>query len=234
MRPRAAPFAAGSGHDHDRERSDSDNYVFLRGRLADDAVVRELPSGDLLATFRLTVGRLPAGRVRVDSVECATDVSPGTADPGARCPGRPDRGHGAACDGASGAHRPGRPAATPSTWTPCGHACWSARRRITKPEAGFGVNSVDLRGIRAPAAATAATAATGVGRSSTATPSAVRGHSIASSTCGRTPPCRRRPSSSHTRSTRPRCSDGDVQLGQGSGVGHRVAAARARARRRGR
>ncbi len=45
---------------------------------------------------------------------------------------------------------------------------WSANRRITTPEAGFGVNSVDLRGIRSPAAATAATACTGVARTSTA------------------------------------------------------------------
>ena len=41
---------------------------------------------------------------------------------------------------------------------------------MSKPEAGFGVNNVDLRGIRAPAAATAATAATGVARSRTAVP----------------------------------------------------------------
>ena len=45
---------------------------------------------------------------------------------------------------------------------------------MTSPDAGFGVNSVDLRGIRAPAAATAATAATGVARSSTAVASRAR------------------------------------------------------------
>lgn len=50
----------------------ADNCVFLRGRLADDPVVRELPSGDVLATFRLTVQRGPGGRVKVDSLECAT------------------------------------------------------------------------------------------------------------------------------------------------------------------
>ena len=47
---------------------------------------------------------------------------------------------------------------------------WSAKRRMTRPDAGFGVNSVDLRGMRAPAAATAATAAIGVGRNNTAVP----------------------------------------------------------------
>ena len=35
---------------------------------------------------------------------------------------------------------------------------------MTKPDAGLGVNNVDLRGMRSPAAATAATAATGVAR----------------------------------------------------------------------
>ena len=58
---------------------------------------------------------------------------------------------------------------------PRGHALWghgwSAKRRMTRPDAGFGVKSVDLRGMRAPAAATAATASTGVGRRSTAVPS---------------------------------------------------------------
>ena len=44
---------------------------------------------------------------------------------------------------------------------------WS---RMSRPVAGFGVNSVDLRGIRSPAAATAATASTGVGLSRTAVP----------------------------------------------------------------
>ena len=46
---------------------------------------------------------------------------------------------------------------------------------MMRPDAGLGVKSVDLRGIRAPGAATAATAATGVGRSSTAVPLAFRG-----------------------------------------------------------
>jgi single-strand DNA-binding protein len=50
----------------------SDNQVFLRGRLADDPVYRDLPSGDSLAVFRLTVNRPPGDRARVDSIECAT------------------------------------------------------------------------------------------------------------------------------------------------------------------
>lgn len=52
--------------------ADSDNQVFLRGRLADLPMVRELPSGDALMTFRLTVSRPPSERVRVDSLECVT------------------------------------------------------------------------------------------------------------------------------------------------------------------
>lgn len=51
---------------------EGDNVVFLRGRLAETAVERELPSGDLMLTFRLTVARPPGGRVRVDSLECVT------------------------------------------------------------------------------------------------------------------------------------------------------------------
>jgi single-strand DNA-binding protein len=50
----------------------SDNQVYLRGRLADDPVYRELPSGDVLAVFRMTVARPPGDRARVDSIECAT------------------------------------------------------------------------------------------------------------------------------------------------------------------
>jgi single-strand DNA-binding protein len=57
-------------------RSDSganhDNQVFLRGRLADTPVYRELPSGDTLAVFRITVKRPPGDRAKVDSIECAT------------------------------------------------------------------------------------------------------------------------------------------------------------------
>lgn len=52
--------------------SASDNFVHLRGRLAADPVYRELPSGDVLAVFRITVARPPGERARVDSIECAT------------------------------------------------------------------------------------------------------------------------------------------------------------------
>lgn len=52
--------------------STADNVVFLRGRLADDPEVKDLPSGDQLAVFRLTVTRPPGGRVKVDSIDCAS------------------------------------------------------------------------------------------------------------------------------------------------------------------
>jgi single-strand DNA-binding protein len=56
-----------------RTRSASaDNYIYLHGRLAAGPVHRELPSGDVLAVFRLTVPRPPGERVRVDSIECAS------------------------------------------------------------------------------------------------------------------------------------------------------------------
>lgn len=48
------------------------NRVFLRGRLADEPVLREMPSGDMLALFRVTVARPPDERVRVDSIECTS------------------------------------------------------------------------------------------------------------------------------------------------------------------
>ncbi len=48
-----------------------DNHVFLRGRLAAEPMLRELPSGDVLAVFRVTVERPPGERARVDSIECA-------------------------------------------------------------------------------------------------------------------------------------------------------------------
>jgi single-strand DNA-binding protein len=50
----------------------SANRVFLRGRLAAEPVEKELPSGDLLLVFRLTVPRPADERVRVDSIECVT------------------------------------------------------------------------------------------------------------------------------------------------------------------
>lgn len=52
--------------------SQSINEVRLRGRLADEPIERELPSGDVLMTFRLTVARPPGDRARVDSIECVT------------------------------------------------------------------------------------------------------------------------------------------------------------------
>jgi single-strand DNA-binding protein len=52
--------------------SDSANRVYLRGRLAAEATLRMLPSGDELCVFRLTVPRPPGERVRVDSLDCAT------------------------------------------------------------------------------------------------------------------------------------------------------------------
>ena len=50
----------------------SDNQVYLRGRLAAAPAFRELPSGDVLAVFRVTVDRPPQDRVRVDSIDCVT------------------------------------------------------------------------------------------------------------------------------------------------------------------
>jgi len=54
----------GSSHD--------DNEVFLRGRLSADPLLRTLPSGAELCTFRLVVPRPEGERVRVDSIDCAT------------------------------------------------------------------------------------------------------------------------------------------------------------------
>jgi single-strand DNA-binding protein len=56
----------------DQDMPAADNVVFLRGRLAAAPVYRDLPSGDCLAVFRLTVNRPPGERARVDSMECAT------------------------------------------------------------------------------------------------------------------------------------------------------------------
>jgi single-strand DNA-binding protein len=50
----------------------SDNQVFLRGRLAAEPMLRTLPSGDELLSFRLTVARPAGDRARVDSLDCAT------------------------------------------------------------------------------------------------------------------------------------------------------------------
>jgi single-strand DNA-binding protein len=51
------------------------NKVLLRGRLAAEPVLREMPSGDTLAIFRVTVSRPPGDRVRVDSIECTSAKS---------------------------------------------------------------------------------------------------------------------------------------------------------------
>jgi single-strand DNA-binding protein len=51
------------------------NQVYLRGRLGADVVHRELPSGDPLASFRLTVDRPSGSRVRVDSIDCAASLA---------------------------------------------------------------------------------------------------------------------------------------------------------------
>ncbi len=48
------------------------NQVFLRGTFAGEAVERTLPSGDALVSFRITVARPSGGRVRVDSIDCAS------------------------------------------------------------------------------------------------------------------------------------------------------------------
>lgn len=50
----------------------SDNRVELRGRLSGEPEFRDLPSGDVLATFRLTVARPPGERARVDCIDCAS------------------------------------------------------------------------------------------------------------------------------------------------------------------
>lgn len=54
------------------ESPSGDNEVFLRGRLADGAESRTLPSGDELCVFRMTVPRPPGERTRVDSIDCAS------------------------------------------------------------------------------------------------------------------------------------------------------------------
>lgn len=49
------------------------NEVRLRGRLSAEAEPRELPSGDLVVTFRVIVERAAANasRQRVDAIDCA-------------------------------------------------------------------------------------------------------------------------------------------------------------------
>jgi single-strand DNA-binding protein len=52
--------------------SSADNSVFLRGRVAGETEFRDLPSGDVLAVFRITVRRPAGERSRVDSIECSS------------------------------------------------------------------------------------------------------------------------------------------------------------------
>jgi single-strand DNA-binding protein len=61
-----------AGERTDPGTDDRANRVYLRGRLAAEATLRTLPSGDELCAFRLTVPRPPGERVRVDSLDCAT------------------------------------------------------------------------------------------------------------------------------------------------------------------
>jgi single-strand DNA-binding protein len=49
------------------------NEVVLRGRLAGPPVERELPSGDVITIFRLTVRRPDGKRGTVDSLDCAAE-----------------------------------------------------------------------------------------------------------------------------------------------------------------
>jgi single-strand DNA-binding protein len=61
-----------SGMNNPDEREGPANQVLLRGRLADEPILRDMPSGDVLALFRVTVSRPPGERVRVDSIECTS------------------------------------------------------------------------------------------------------------------------------------------------------------------
>lgn len=59
--------------------NDADNQVLLRGRVADAAETRTLPSGDELVSFRLIVDRSVAARRRsrqlVDTFDCSAWTS---------------------------------------------------------------------------------------------------------------------------------------------------------------
>jgi single-strand DNA-binding protein len=55
-----------------RAADGSANQVYLCGRLGGPPSFRDLPSGDVLAVFRLTVSRPPNDRARVDSLECVS------------------------------------------------------------------------------------------------------------------------------------------------------------------
>ncbi|MDQ2748069.1 MAG: single-stranded DNA-binding protein [Actinomycetota bacterium] len=58
--------------DNDGAAPRDDNQVFLRGRLAAPAVLRQLPSGDEVCSFRLTIPRPAGSRAKVDSIACCT------------------------------------------------------------------------------------------------------------------------------------------------------------------
>ena len=178
-----------------RRRDVDDRLMATDGALADNnqvaparrvrrrAGLRTLPSGDELVSFRITVARPPGERVRVDNIDCAS-----TRSPVRRAAIRCHAGDMVELTGSLRRRFWRSPAGSPASRyevevitlsrerSPragdAGQSGSSAKRRISRPDAGFGVNRVDLRGIRAPAAATAATAATGVGRSSTAVPPA--------------------------------------------------------------
>ena len=144
------------------------------GRLAALPVSRELPSGDVVVTFRLVVSREsgPAAR-RPDPPRWTRSTVPrGPRGPSVR-PGvgaGRRRGHPrvaaqavlASPHGASSrsevevASAAGGPEAPIAVRT--GSVIPSNRRR-TSPVRGFGPNDVDLRGIRSPRAATASTSA---------------------------------------------------------------------------
>lgn len=49
------------------------NEVRLRGRLSGEPEPRELPSGDVLWSFRLVVSRPPGERAKVDAIDCVTE-----------------------------------------------------------------------------------------------------------------------------------------------------------------
>ena len=71
----------------DIDTEQTNNWIFLRGKLAQPPIERELPSGDTILSFRLTVERPAGERAKVDSLECAA-VRPrvrrtlGRAEPG--------------------------------------------------------------------------------------------------------------------------------------------------------
>jgi single-strand DNA-binding protein len=58
--------------DHESDHGSDHNEVRLSGRLPAEPLERELPSGDLVWTFRIVVRRPDdVGRARVDTVDCA-------------------------------------------------------------------------------------------------------------------------------------------------------------------